>query len=368
MLEKDHRTLEHKGVDLNQMNSSFKKNIQYLRGIAALSVLLFHAGHWYSVAYGDAFYKNLFPGFYGLYGVAIFFAISGYLMADLAPKQKPFEFLFRRIVRIYPTFFIATVFALMVRPTVLQIYAPINLTLAPNETPTYPLGVEWSLVNEIFFYILIFFLSATVSAKYIIHFSVIWTSLILIVTFSGVSTPQIGFANVFQIAFMVENIPFSLGLLIPIITRLKISGLLYFSIFIIGCILSLKIDHLSVNRIVAGVSSVFLVAAAVQTAPILRGLTDVVFSKLGDWSYALYLTHVPLFRGVMPIDITPSFWIFSMWIASAIALSAILGEADMLISRHLRALSKYFSYLHIAVISTVFITIYISTSLYLFFR
>ncbi|WP_139405201.1 acyltransferase family protein, partial [Aeromonas veronii] len=86
-------------------------NIQYLRFIAAFSVIIAHAAlQMYGV---DAQITNAFG-----VGVDIFFVISGFIMPfiiyggyyhhGLEPKYSPLAFMKKRIIRIWPLFFIAT--------------------------------------------------------------------------------------------------------------------------------------------------------------------------------------------------------------------------------------------------------------------
>ena len=82
------------------------RNLQWLRAFAALSVVLYHASVYLDRFVGDDRFLRLFDGRFGLLGVAIFFAISGYLMAEILPRTDPWSFLTHRIVRIYPIFFI----------------------------------------------------------------------------------------------------------------------------------------------------------------------------------------------------------------------------------------------------------------------
>src|SRR5947209_976295 len=73
-------------------------NIQYLRGIAALGVVAFHAALTAGV-----------PFRMGAFGVDIFFVISGFLMVAITnvnSRQAPF--LRDRIVRVVPLYWIAT--------------------------------------------------------------------------------------------------------------------------------------------------------------------------------------------------------------------------------------------------------------------
>src|SRR6266436_8030614 len=71
-------------------------SIQCLRGMAALFVVLFHASVYSADHFGDSDWAAAFDGRLGLIGVAVFFAISGLLMADLIQRTDPWRFLAHR--------------------------------------------------------------------------------------------------------------------------------------------------------------------------------------------------------------------------------------------------------------------------------
>jgi exopolysaccharide production protein ExoZ len=71
--------------------------IQYLRAFAAIFVLLYHASLFVGQATGDNYFSAIFNGRFGVYGVALFFSISGYLMAELAQRADAATFLARVI-------------------------------------------------------------------------------------------------------------------------------------------------------------------------------------------------------------------------------------------------------------------------------
>src|SRR5918911_1462736 len=132
------------------------RSIQDLRGVAAVMVVLYHAGHYLALYRGDDALKGWDA--LGLYGVAIFFAISGFLMASLVRRTGPWLFLAHRIVRIYPALLIAValtgaVSGLIGRPFVLD---PVALALVPAGPRFYALDVEWTLLFEVTFYVALF--------------------------------------------------------------------------------------------------------------------------------------------------------------------------------------------------------------------
>src|SRR5258708_34799135 len=79
-------------------------SIQYLRGLAALSVLVTHALQWPLAEMNIALLKT------GRLGVEVFFVISGFIITTIAGDGRfnPKEFLVRRAFRIVPAYWAAT--------------------------------------------------------------------------------------------------------------------------------------------------------------------------------------------------------------------------------------------------------------------
>ncbi|MBK5570200.1 acyltransferase [Ensifer sp. SSB1] len=129
--------------------------IQYLRAVAALGVVVFHAaertGHHFAI---------------GAAGVDIFFVISGFIMWVISERRpmSPFSFLRDRVQRIAPVYWLAT--AVMVLGGLAGLFP--NLVLSPTHvlasllfvpipSPStgeiWPVLVQgWTLNYEMFFY------------------------------------------------------------------------------------------------------------------------------------------------------------------------------------------------------------------------
>ncbi len=87
---------------------SRNRNLQWLRAVAALLVVVYHASGHLAFEFGDDRFAEVFNHRFGILGVAIFFAISGALMADILKTTQPADFLIHRILRIYPIFLVAS--------------------------------------------------------------------------------------------------------------------------------------------------------------------------------------------------------------------------------------------------------------------
>jgi len=135
-------------------------SIQYLRGLAALTVLVSHTLQWPLAQMSQTLLRS------GRLGVEVFFVISGFIITKVAGDGAfdRITFLKRRAWRIVPLYWGATLtvaaLALLLpslfrttHPTALGIME--SLFFIPSEAPKAPLlGVGWTLDYEIFFYLL----------------------------------------------------------------------------------------------------------------------------------------------------------------------------------------------------------------------
>ena len=129
--------------------------IQAMRGLLAVGVVFAHCLIFLGV-YGDPIYPEYLPDIFG--GIpCMFFAISGFFMAMLVDRASP-NFLPQRLLRVYPTYFIILALAYLLRSLTSM---PLNfsdffaiLPLFPfKEGLDYKLGIEWTLLYEMFYYL-----------------------------------------------------------------------------------------------------------------------------------------------------------------------------------------------------------------------
>jgi len=138
-------------------------NLQGLRGIAALLVVLYHAQPVLNRAYGMSLDTDV-----GVFGVDIFFVLSGFVMVISNPRPDPAttgRFLAQRFFRIVPLYWLATAaiiacFAIGFRPVGLHHLGPWmvvqSVLFIPSNFPDgrhdLILTVGWTLMFELFFY------------------------------------------------------------------------------------------------------------------------------------------------------------------------------------------------------------------------
>ena len=167
-------------------NKNRIKTLDSFRGIAVLSVILFH----YTTRYNEIFntsYSWTFP--YGSLGVPVFFILSGFVIHLTVDRCKnATEFLTRRFLRLYPTYWLSLILTLCFvgffrlyereefRLNILDIV--MNFTMWQEFFGFKNVdGAYWSLLPELLFYLLMAFL---IWKKLLNHFYAINILLLLL--------------------------------------------------------------------------------------------------------------------------------------------------------------------------------------------
>jgi exopolysaccharide production protein ExoZ len=135
-------------------------NLDYLRGLAALGIMLYHYLSWTFPR--GTFTSQTFIGRVGVYGVSMFYVLSGltlfyvYFNKMSPSKIDVIDFMKKRFFRIFPLLWIATITAIVLEGPV-----PDIITLILNLTGLF--GIirwnaaiatgAWSIGNELTFYL-----------------------------------------------------------------------------------------------------------------------------------------------------------------------------------------------------------------------
>ncbi|OQY11534.1 MAG: hypothetical protein B6I31_04750 [Desulfobacteraceae bacterium 4572_19] len=288
------------------------------RGIAAILVVLLHLGNAMAIKKYFAIQEFSIPFSFGG-GIEFFFVLSGFIIFhvhknDINQPKKIFNYIKKRITRIYPTYWIIflSVFLLAIIDTALYDTVPHDLWtlikalfLIPQDkdiiygwgTGAPVIGVAWTLQYEMLFYLfftllilnkwigimsgtILLFFSIYLSNNSAISFPLSFiTNYYIILFFMGMMVSLILSSK--KTAFNKPALYLSIGVLILIFTII--------SYFLIENILGDKIT------IFYGVASSFLILGLAQFEN--RGFIiggQKFIQLLGDSSYALYLIHYPL--------------------------------------------------------------------------
>lgn len=286
--------------------------LDYLRGTAAFGIMLFHY-------YGDIFGKlgpNDFLGKVGVYGVTIFYVLSGLtlyhvyhdkLTTNLASIKK---FFLKRLIRIHPLLILSTVLALIIFKSYGNYSA---LTLFLNFTGLFGLvdwsnyitQGAWSIGNELVFYLFfpVFVLTFKFKRTIFYLFSLLLLAIYLYFTFiiiqPGVNTDDIwhNYVNPLNQVFYFLG-GFSIGAFFsnmnikPIISYfLLFAAIVAFTFYpIYGTEEALLFTGF--NRIAFTIMCFTACFSLYKLNFTLPAILDKPIRLLGEISYSVYLLHI----------------------------------------------------------------------------
>ncbi len=285
-------------------------SLQIARGIAALLVFVMHLFNMAGAVTGSQWAANIaeFTHLFGHIGVDVFFVLSGVVICVVVSRIETdtssnantafnaIDFIVRRMVRVYPLFWM-TLVACLILPatpgsdnsiaTLLQNPSSIFLLSKPEAHP-----VAWTLVYEIQFYIV-----ATILLLFGRHTRNAFIAWALLQVFF-VGAARIGLLPQWQI-FDPLSLEFSMGILIGMFVPLRtlkkpmvwigasaicaISASVYFGGNAIAFDATLRV-------IFWGVPSAVFIAAMISYEAT-HTLKKTAFSRMGDISYSIYMWH-----------------------------------------------------------------------------
>ena len=290
-------------------------SIQVLRAVAALLVVFCHGAA--EVGRHGAAAEQLWPlvNTKGLFGVDIFFVVSGFVMMYIVSGQRSGSasagwFICDRIVRVVPLYWMATLLSVgigLVLPALKHKnaygveYVLRSLFFVPSANPMTGapepvLGLGWTLNYEMFFYVVISLVLLLGIRRVYLAVAAIFVSFVAL---GLLLKPEYLILKSWTHTIILE---FVFGVLFA---QLRLSG------FRIGV-------PAQIALVVAGVATWLAIgppadgafdmrglvwgpAAAAIFAGVVMGRRDVAYPKLllliGDASYSLYLTHLFIMRG-----------------------------------------------------------------------
>ena len=281
------------------------------RGIAALMVVLYHANFLCSAARMKPF-DSFFA--FGDSGVDFFFVLSGFIMTWIhrkdwgKPKRLP-NYLWRRFVRIYPTYWVATL--LCATPLVLipwvrspDLSSPwgfvlSNIFLTPS-THYMIIPPAWTLQHEVLFYSIfsLFMLNRSMAVIFI----VLWATAI------SLACLIVG-AMDFPLKFLLNpvNVEFPIGMLCAFMVKRLDYGKAVI-LLAVGCLLFFgsAIGHVRAHWFAIGSFGYplnLVLAKGIGAGLIIMGMVTIERTityephrpliLLGSASYSIYLIHLP---------------------------------------------------------------------------
>ena len=254
------------------------RSIQALRAVAACSVLVSHT------------YEPVRQAAYGAAGVDLFFVISGFIMANLAPGRSAGKFALDRAWRIYPLWWIAAL------PWLLFVdLGPFNtlstLTLWPvwggaHYLPSLKVG--WTLCLEALFYAGVTLAIATRPSVPLVAYAIFFIGALTL------STPLLSFigspmALEFLMGAAIARLPRRMAFGLFILAGL---AALSFTPTVIGDLgSSLGAKWALWRAFEWGIPAALVVWGAVSIERLFEHRAFDLPVKIGDASYSIYLFH-----------------------------------------------------------------------------
>ncbi len=276
------------------------RNLQYLRGLAALSVVIFHvtdgAGR-----LGDHVELPHFA--LGFFGVDLFFVLSGFIICVTTrggDSGRPLAFLQRRILRVAPPYWILTALlanvavmmpGLMGATVFVPSHALASFAFWPALHPTLGLYnpllvVGWTLNYEMAFYAL-FSLALLLPGRHQVPAAI---GALALLALAGRLVRPDGIAGFYTDPVILE---FALGLAVG---SLYVSGLRLPRAAAYGFVAAgtlLLAGAVEANRLpTAGLPAAMIVLGAVFAERAAGPLRLPAMGLLGDASYSIYLVHL----------------------------------------------------------------------------
>ncbi len=196
--------------------------LQAGRFVAAIAVLVYHiACHGRDILGFESNLTRPVPTYYFRTSVIFFFALSGFVLAHGIQTASLRRFLSSRLLRLFPSYWLAVALVWFVREMAVRplpcdfksvIYA---LTLYPAGpgSAAYALGIEWTLVYELFLSLALIPFAA-ISRRWGLGLgTAIWLAVIFGKTIANSGTMFLPFPKSTEISFSVANVAFLLGVL-----------------------------------------------------------------------------------------------------------------------------------------------------------
>lgn len=282
-------------------------SLDYLRGVAALAIMLYHYSFWMN---NNA---NFYPllNFIGLYGVSIFYLLSGLTLFNVYARDSEdrihlLTYSIKRIFRIFPLLWLATILTLFIlkKPfDSIEFLLNISGLFGLIAWDKYIAVGAWSIGNELFFYLLfpmmIYLIRKNIYYFYTAYFiqfiAYVFIAFIVLQQPVPLSEQWLNYINPLNQVFLFSTGIF-IGKYIKRESFIHIPVSVFISIISIvlwfGLMNSTPIDMVTgFMRIVLTVLSILIVIYFYQLPAITNTYLHSFFKNTGEISYAIYLLH-----------------------------------------------------------------------------
>jgi peptidoglycan/LPS O-acetylase OafA/YrhL len=324
--------------------------LQVLRFIAALSIVAYHTGAYGRKILGIPAGEQGFVDFLNepIFSstVRLFFTLSGFVIAHSLESATPGRFFLLRGLRLFPGYWLAVLLVLGARCALWGFSPPAGWTqfctgllLLPGGAPNrFVLSVEWSLVYEIQFYVILGLLSFGGKRLVMIGTS-LWLAICMTRLFTSHGSAAPSNPGWGEIPFSIFNVYFLWGV---VAYHLRDRGQSLRHLVPLAAPVFLLIQYVSQDLIlihlgwqIGYASIVWFMAGSTKWS------ADDTLVRYGDATYGIYLLHAPvlvifdrLARDTFHLPPTAPLVLFSG--ALALAVAAVFGMVEAALYRRLR--------------------------------
>lgn len=317
--------------------------LDYLRGLAALGIMIYHYLTW---TYGS-FPINSFMGKWGVYGVSIFYILSGLTLfhvyfKKMAPSYNDLkDFFLKRLFRIYPLLWLTIILTLIpsrIIPGLKVLFINFTGLFGLIKWDGYIGTGVWSIGNELVFYLFFpVFVFLTKKSKPLFYiFAGLLFFISLYFAFFKLDPGQTldhptqwtNYVNPLNQVFLFLS-GYIMGLYFTNTRVSKLNATVIFILSLAAFIFYRPVgENLSegINRIVLSTTSFLICFAFYKNTLRFPALIDKALTRLGEASYSVYLLHPIVwivFRkiiSVLSIELPPF-----LQIISTIIITLIIG-------------------------------------------
>lgn len=327
-------------------------NLDYLRGVTAFGIMIYHYLSWTL----GKFSADTFLGRLGVYGVSIFYVLSGltlfYVYFDkMDPtREQIFSFFKKRVLRIFPLLWLVTFLAIFISgksPNITDLLLNLSGVFGFVKWDTYFSAGIWSIGNELVFYIFFpFFLFFTKNYKALmVLFSLVIFAVYLHFAFNILPDSAENeqwrnyvnplnqvflFLGGFFIGFFFNQKQFSS---VSIIVLLIATIVLFIFYPVYGDQFNVKTGF---NRLVFTVLSFVICFCFFKMSITLPKLVHMPLKLLGEASYSVYLLHPIIY------ELIGSIREYTFQFSESIRLSLSIGATLIISYFAYQYFEKYF--------------------------
>jgi exopolysaccharide production protein ExoZ len=285
---------------LNSVNFIRFRNLQVLRALAATMVVIFHANGTGEAYLGKQFSLLGSSARYGVFGADLFFVISGFIIyfTNYSSRSSPGTFLARRLKRILPSYWLFTGLTLAlfaIAPMINSEFPSVShiarsllfVSFLKDNMPVVFVG--WTLEYEMFFYLSVF------GALWLQGQWRLVTAIFSILVFFGIVLGPEG--TLLRFLTMPVLAEFCLGMVAAdaVLNRTQFD---WISFAAVVCVCTAIAYSEPMSRVViAGIPAALIVLASALTRQLGIQSNLIQMVRLGDASYAIYLTQVLIVPG-----------------------------------------------------------------------